>query len=237
VLVHAITHVPFEGPALITEWARERGHSSAESLALTEQFPDLASVGLLVVMGGPMAADDHRANPWLTAEKRYITQAAERGIPVLGVCLGAQIIADVAGGRVRRNPQPEIGWFPVRRTESAASDPLFAAFPDELVAGHWHGDTFDLPVGAEPTLESDACANQAFSLERGRLVGLQFHLEWSPDTLEALVAACGTELGSSGTYISTAAQLRAGLRHHGPTCRESLWGLLDNLVAQGEESA
>ena len=234
--LHVITHVPFEGPARVAEWAHERGHTWTESLALTEEYPNLASVGVLVVMGGPMAADDHGTSPWLKAEKRYLADAIDAGVPMLGICLGSQILAEVAGGRVRRNREPEIGWYPLRRSAAAETDPVFSGFPDGLIAGHWHADTFDLSSGAEPMLSSEACANQAFSLGGGRLVGLQFHLEWSPGALEMLLDACGDELDVSGTYVSTAAEMRAGALSHGQACRDALWDLLDKLALLHEES-
>ena len=176
VRLHAITHVPFEGPALIADWARERGRACSESLALTEEFPDLGSIGLLVVMGGPMSADDHVASPWLGVEKRYIARAVEAGIPVLGVCLGAQILAEVAGGRVRRNRETEIGWYPVHHTRTTRADPVFAAFPDGLIVGHWHGDTFDLPPGAVLLASSALYRQQAFRFGSS-IYGFQFHVE------------------------------------------------------------
>ena len=110
--VHVIRQVPFEGPAAIAEWAAERGHEVTESLALLEEFPDPADVDFLVLMGGPMAADDEAANPWLHAEKRFAAAVIAAGRPVLGVCLGAQILAEVIGGTVRRNDVAEIGWYP-----------------------------------------------------------------------------------------------------------------------------
>jgi len=229
--LHVVTHVAFEGPVGIAAWAESRGHQLTESLALTEEFPQPEAVDLLVVMGGPMAADDERANPWLVAEKAYIARAAEAGVPVLGICLGAQLLAEVAGGRVRRNLEPEIGWFPVCHTETTADEALFADFPDGLVVGHWHGDTFDLPSPTRALLSSEACANQAFSLEGGRFVGLQFHLEWSPASLDDLIEACGDELSRSGTYVSDTAELRRGALLHHDTCRAALDALLDRMTS------
>lgn len=232
--IHVIRHVPFEGPAAIAEWATDRGHELSESLALTEEFPDLAEVDFVVAMGGPMDADDEDASPWLVAEKRWIREAMLCDKLVLGVCLGAQIIAELAGGQVRRGRYPEIGWYLVRRTAAADEDPLFAAFPDVLVVGHWHGDTFDLPPGVEPLLSSDATANQAFALNDGRIVGLQFHLEWTRDALDALVDACGTELADGGPYLTTAAEILSDAQHHLAACRRSLYLLLDLMVSVSE---
>jgi GMP synthase-like glutamine amidotransferase len=227
--VLVVQHVPFEGPGLITEWAHERGHSAQSILALREEFPAPGAVDLLVVMGGPMAADDNAGNPWLLAEKRFIVSAIESGCAVLGVCLGAQILAEVLGGRVRRSGHREIGWLPVTLTEEGRRDPLFADWPSPLTVGLWHGDTFDLPAGIEPTLSSAACRNQAFSFE-GRVVGLQFHAEWTQPDLETLVAACGEETLVGGPYVVPAEQLLAELPDHLGDCRELLFRLLDRLA-------
>jgi len=188
--LHAICHVPYEGPGYIAEWAADRGHTLTSSFALTEEFPRFDETDFVVVMGGPMAADDTEGNPWLRSEKRYVARAIEQGKNILGICLGAQIVAEAAGGQVRRNDEREIGWYPVNLTEFGRHEPLFSAFEDGLVVGHWHGDTFDLPVGVSPTISSAATSNQAFSLMGGRIVGLQFHLEWSEGDVVRLVEEC-----------------------------------------------
>jgi GMP synthase-like glutamine amidotransferase len=227
--LHVIQHVPFEGPALIAEWAAECGHELTTGLALTEEYPACDDVDLLVVMGGPMDADDEVASPWLHAEKHYIAECIAAGHAVLGVCLGAQILAEVLGGRVRRNPQAEIGWYPVSKTDEGRLARLIASWPDSFVVGQWHGDTFDLPEGFEPILSSEACANQAFVFE-GRVVGLQFHLEWSEESLGALIDACGSELEASGLFTSSAIQILDEAAERIAANRALLFALLDGLA-------
>lgn len=231
--VHVIQHVPFEGPGLIAQWARERSHELTTALATTEEFPDATEIDFLVVMGGPMDADDEIASPWLHAEKHFIAEAIAGGRLVLGVCLGAQILAEVIGGTVRRNPQREIGWYPVHRTEAGSDEPLFADLPDPLVVGQWHSDTFDLPVGLDPLLSSEACVNQAFVFDH-RAVGLQFHLEWTEDALSALFLACGSEqLGDDGQWVMSAAEMSDEAPERMAENREALFMLLDAMEAEG----
>jgi GMP synthase-like glutamine amidotransferase len=230
VRIHIVKHVPFEGPARIAEWAGERGHVMTESLALLEAHPKPEDFDMLVVMGGPMAADNHAEHPWLEAEKRFVAEAVEADRVVLGVCLGAQVIAAALGAKVRRNPEKEIGWFPVARTPAGAADPVFSVFPQELVVGQWHGDTFEVPSGAVLTASSAACANQAFTLRGGRVVGLQFHLEWDGTTLAALLEACGNELAEQGTHVAAASEIADGAAEYLPGCARALRELLDAMT-------
>lgn len=225
---HIIMHVPFEGPGRIADWAQQRGHALTTQLALTEEYPDPAHVGLVCVMGGPMDADDHLASAWLGPEKAWLTRIVECGIPVLGVCLGAQILAEVLGGSVKRNPEREIGWFPVRRTPAAATSRFFPAWPDDVVLGHWHGDTFTLPAGVDATLSSEACRNQAF--ESGSVVGLQFHLEWEDDGLRDLAARCADELSAGGRYVQRSDDILAEAPLRIAECERLLFGLLDDMT-------
>lgn len=228
--IHVVKHVPFEGPALIARWALERGHSLTESLSLFEEHPPLGEFDLLVVMGGPMSADDHAAHPWLDAEKRFVEESVSAGRSVLGVCLGAQVIASALGAEVRRNAQKEIGWYPVQTTPEAADDPVLSALPERLVVGNWHGDTFGIPDGGTLAASSAACPNQAFSIDAGRVVGLQFHLEWDRTALDALLAECGDELSDCGRFVSTPAELVAGVGLHGATCAQVLEDVLDRIA-------
>ncbi len=227
--IHVIRHVPFEGPELIAQWAHARDHELTETLALTEEFPELEEIDLLVLMGGPMGADDDARLPWLAAEKRYVSSALANGSRVLGVCLGSQIVAEVAGGAVRRNDHREIGWYPVHHV-GGSDEGVLAAIPEGLIAGHWHGDTFSLPDGVEPALSSEACMNQAYAMDGGRIVGLQCHLEWTEDALDALVEACGDDLAGGGPYVMSASEMLEEARLRIPACRDALFDLLDRMM-------
>ena len=131
----------------------------------------------LIFMGGPMSAND--GHPYIQREIQYIRDASERQKMVLGVCLGAQLIAKALGARVHANTVKEIGWSPVSFTRSGQSDPLFAGLHAAEMIFHWHGETFTLPPEAELLASSAACRHQAFRLGT-RIYGLQFHLEVTP---------------------------------------------------------
>lgn len=236
--IHAIAHVPFEGLGLVGEWATARGHTTTQSLALSEEYPPLDEVDLLVVLGGPMGAGETDRYPWLVTEKRYL-QAAIASTRVFGICLGAQLVAEVAGGSVYRAEHREVGWYPVRTTDTAWRDPVFGRFPDGLIVGHWHSDTFSPPGITMPTLSSDACINQGFSLNAGRVVGLQFHLEWTYESLGELVVHCADDLSEAGPYVMSAEELLKQAKERVPACQGALVGMLDALsrVAVGRESA
>lgn len=207
--IHYLQHVPFEDLANIQAWAEKRGHeTSGTMLFRDEPLPDLNGFDWLVIMGGPMNIYEHNRYPWLVREKEFIGRAIAADKIVLGICLGAQLMADVLGGGVRRNEHKEIGWFPVRLTPEAKSSKIFRVLPDNFVAFHWHGDTFDIPPGALRMAESQACKNQAFEFHRA--VGLQFHLESSMDSIDHLILNCSDEL-SEGRYIQRPKELLSHL--------------------------
>ncbi len=220
--IHSLEHDPLDGPGTIREWAGERGHALVRTaLHADETLPSLDAVDLLVVMGGPMSVHQHRDFPWLPAEKKFIAAAIDTGKPVLGICLGAQLLADVLGGKVFQNSEKEIGWFPVWMIDRA---PPFAHFPETLMTMHWHGDTFTLPAGARRVAESDATANQAFVFG-DRIVGLQFHPEIAaitPADLDGLKTPPRRWVQTREQLLATPADI--------PATRAAFFGLLDALT-------
>lgn len=205
--LHWLQHVPFEGPGTIEAWARQRGaRIQCTRWHAGETAPDPADIDLLVIMGGPMGIYDEAEYPWLAQEKAFIRRAIDAGTRILGICLGAQLLADVLGARVYPGPHKEIGWHPL--TRAAQAPPLL---PDTLTAFHWHGDTFDLPEGAVRLASSEACLNQGF-LFGEHIIALQFHLETTPESMEALIDNCAHEL-VDGPHIQPAEQIRAGAVH------------------------
>ena len=199
--VHYLLHVPFETPAAISDWARERGfEETATRLYEDPSFPSLDEYDLLVIMGGPMGVYDEDEYPWLRAEKAFIKQALESGKPILGICLGAQLLADSLGAKVRKNRFKEIGFFQVALTPIGWNSPLFKELPPTFDALHWHGDTFEIPEKGFHIASSEACPNQAFVYDN-RVIGLQFHVEAGRENIEALVKNCGKELMEQDHYI------------------------------------
>lgn len=201
--LHYLQHVPFEHLGSIFTWANKPGCSvTSTQLYDYEDLPEQSDFDWLVVMGGPMNIYQEDEYPWLIPEKQFIRESIESGKVVIGVCLGAQLIADVIGGKVTRNPHLEIGWFPVKFNEEARSSPLFSFLPAEPMVFQWHGDTFStLPEDAVCLAESDACPHQAF-IYGDRVFGFQFHLESTQETIENLVDNCREEM-VPGTFVQT----------------------------------
>jgi GMP synthase-like glutamine amidotransferase len=193
----------------IETWLRAR-----EARITTTRFyedpglPDIDAVDLLIVMGGPMSVNDDGRYPWLAAERQFIRDAIERNVAVIGVCLGAQLIARAMGARVYPNREREIGWFPVTGLSTVSRGPAWAAAGAETTVFHWHGDTFDLPPAATHLARSVACEHQAFQLD-GRVIGIQFHLETTRAGAREMVAHCGADLAPSRFVQSEADMLSA----------------------------
>ena len=171
-----LQHISCEPPGVFSEVIRERGVEPVPvELDESEPLPDWREFDAVLVMGGPMGADDDGEHPWLTAEKELVRDAVEAGRPILGVCLGVQLLASALGAEVRTMDSPELGLLPVELTEEGRRNPLFDGVEDTFPALQWHGDTFDLPDGAV-ALASSPVATQAFQAGE-RAFGIQFHLE------------------------------------------------------------
>ena len=185
--VLAFRHVPFEGVGRIAGVLDARGIALqyADLYRPGAVLPQTAEFDGLIFMGGPMSVNDPL--PYLEWEMRAIGDAVKRGQPVLGICLGSQLIAKELGARVYRNSQPEIGWFDLRLTAEGLADPVFAGLPEVHPMFHWHGETFDLPPGAALLASSARTAHQAFRFG-DRTYGLQYHPEITPEMISCWCA-------------------------------------------------
>jgi len=231
---HAFLHVTFEGLGVIEPWLLEKGYS----LTFTHFYentvlPNVEEIDFLIVMGGPMSVNDEAIYPWLRAEKAWIRSMIETGKPVLGICLGAQLIASALGSSVYRNKDKEIGWFPIASTDGISGYDVFH-FPRSLEVFHWHGETFDLPKDALWLAKSDACAHQAFQIYR-HVIGLQFHLEMTEDSIQTIVEKCHDEL-VKGDFIQSEEAMMDGILERTQKTKALMQSLLDFLHVKNQDA-
>jgi GMP synthase-like glutamine amidotransferase len=218
-----LQHVEFEGPAAVADWAAGRGLPlRVFHLYRDTTLPPLSDFDMLTVMGGPMSANDEAQLGWLGPEIALVREAIAADKIVLGICLGAQIIAKALGARVYPGGTKEIGWFPVQRTGSHS---LFDGLPDSFTTFHWHGETFDLPHEATSLAKSKITETQAFAVGQ-RVLGLQFHMEATAQSVRALLEGAGHEIGS-GVFEQRPDTIVAGLNQ----CA-NLRPLLDTVLSR-----
>jgi GMP synthase (glutamine-hydrolysing) len=215
--IHWVQHVPFEGLGAIEPWARHHGHAlSCTRVHAGEALPAVDAFDWLVVMGGPMGVYEADQYPHITAEIELIEAAIGAGRRVLGICLGAQLIAAALGARVYAAGRREIGWFPVEAVADSTS-PFAADLPAPQTLFHWHGDTFDLPTGALHIARSAQFEQQAFSYGT-RVLAVQCHPEMDAPGVAALADAFGARLRPR-PGVQSADLMRAQQAHFGPAQR------------------
>ncbi|MEX2443320.1 MAG: gamma-glutamyl-gamma-aminobutyrate hydrolase family protein [Alkalispirochaeta sp.] len=208
--IDVLQHVSYEGPAGIARILEEGGHViRVTHLYAGDPPPDAAEISALVVMGGPMSVHDTGDYPWLSDEIALIRNVVDRAVPVLGICLGAQLIAMALGARVYRGERKEIGWFPVSIPREEPISRLTADWPEEAHVLHWHGDTFDLPRGARLLAGSQAYPHQAFEVY-GYVVGIQFHLEMMDRNVREIVENSRNEL-VPGAFVQSEEEILRGV--------------------------
>lgn len=230
--VVVLQHVEAEGPAVLGEVLRAAG-AALEVVRTDLGAPpeEVSEYDGVVVLGGPMSASSDSGFPTRQAELALLRAALDANVPTFGVCLGAQLLASAAGAPVYKSGKPEIGWGTVELGSLAASDPLFAQIASPLTVLHWHGETFDLPVGAAPLARSTLYPNQAFRL--GSVAwGLQFHVEVDDTAVGRLLAAFREDaLGVEGGTVAIAKATEDALRRLRPA-RERILGRFAHLVLE-----
>lgn len=225
--IHCFQHVEFEGPGMINDWVE----SKKQKLHFThfhkgDPLPDLNSVDLLIVMGGPMDVYDYHIHSWMEDEIAFVKQCIENNTPVLGICLGAQIVAAALGSEVYPGKEKEIGWFPVTFLPAAGDFKIWSEHPGTRMVFHWHGDTFDIPEGAIRIARSNAFQNQGF-IYNNRVMAFQFHLEVTPELVKGLTKHCGDEL-IQGKYIQDARTI-INQKDYYSTNHKQIYQVLDYL--------
>ncbi len=206
--IHILQHVAFEGPGCLLNWFKQHNCTLTYTrfYEADAQLPKPADFDRLVIMGGPMGVYETDKYAWLEAEKAFIRETIAAGKSVVGICLGSQLIAAALGAEVYPNKLPEIGWFPILKTEAGAGEPLLENFDHTTPVFHWHGDTFNLPEGAKHLFYSEACRNQGY-LIGNKVLGLQFHLEVTGESLQGMINHVGDELVPAQYIQSTEAIL------------------------------
>ncbi len=222
--IHWIQHVPFESLGNIEEWAILHNHS----LSCTQQFnndslPEINDFDMLIIMGGPMGVYDTDQYPWLTTELNFIKEVIESNKPVLGICLGSQFIAAALGAKVYSGPIKEIGWFPLQ----VLNREILQFDQHEPIVFHWHGDTFDLPNGAELLASTPEVPHQAYIYKKA--IGLQFHIEQTQATIIQMLENCGEELKENGSKMQDPDTI-INTKEHFSTIKEVMFKVLDYLV-------
>ena len=222
--IHYLQHVPNEGLGSIEDWALSSGHSLTSTLVFKNQsVPKLNEFDWLIIMGGPMGANDEDRFPWLAEEKDLIRQAIDSRKTVLGICLGSQLVSAALGARVYTNTEKEIGWFDIKLTAPAQSGKLFSGYSDTMKVFHWHGDTFDLPEGAVLLASSAATKNQAY-VYKEKVLALQFHLE--TDSLEEMIGSGVDEM--PGKYVQSENEILSN-KHLIESNKKVLFDILNRL--------
>lgn len=227
-----LEHDPVEpSPSNVILWAGKTNHSVKVLEVFTgEPYPSPDEFEWLMVMGGSQHAWDEKANPWLRSEKEFLSKTLASGKIVLGICFGAQLLAEALGGRVFPNPCPEIGWRDVSLTPEGKESFLFQALPDPFLTFHWHSDHFTLPPECRRLAFSDPTVNQAFILPGRPVVGIQFHPEYTRDMVSSYALRYGHEW-VEGPYVAGKEKTLKQTER----IRDTYWlmeALLDRMVRQ-----
>lgn len=209
--IHCILHETFEGPACINTWIKLKGYSvSYTRTFLSEPYPAVNDFDWLIIMGGGMSVNEESAFNWLKPEKEFIREAVNSDKIILGICFGAQLLAEALGAMVYSAQEQEIGWFPVKLFKENWSA-ILKEIPESMTVFHWHGDTFSLPDSVLLLASSELTKNQAF-LYNDKILALQFHFEIDRSAVESMLGNAGKSLRKS-KYVQTANEIGANLKY------------------------
>jgi len=227
--IHILQHVAFENPGTILDWAEERKFPIHYTRFFRhEKLPYLDDFDLLIVMGGPMNLDETKKYLWLEPEKAFFQKSLAAGKKMIGICLGAQLLAETLGAKVFPNNKKEIGWFPIRKNDAGGHEILKLYKEETLPAFHWHGDTFSLPEQAVRLFSSQATGNQAF-VWNNQVFALQFHWEVKPANVRLLLENASGDL-TEGPFVQKATEMTANTEKF-TVARKNLFRFLDFVAS------
>lgn len=226
--IHCFQHVPFEGMGVISSWCLQHNFKIQYTQFYKDyEFPNIEDIDLLIIMGGSMGVYDESQYSWLKQEKLFIKSAIDNGKKIMGICLGAQLIASVLGANVYKNNEKEIGWFPLQYSKEAVSLGFSGSLNEDNFVFHWHGDAFELPPNAISIGSSKATACQGFIYD-DRVVGLQYHLEVDNNYILDLVEHGRGEL-TEGKYIQSKNDITNTLSYY-EYCHSLMFKILTYLM-------
>lgn len=178
-MFYVIKHVEEEGPGLFESYLPE---NTITLLAPKKEFPEPDHNDTVLIMGGPMGVYEKEQYSFINKELDFIKRCFDKNVKILGICLGAQMIAEALGGKVFKGPVKEVGWYKITHTEHAKKDKIFSVFPEKLEVFQWHQDTFELPKNAIRLAKNENYINQAFKIQ-DNVYGLQYHIEVTNEVL------------------------------------------------------
>ena len=218
--------MPFEYPASIADWAAEKNYIGTYTKIFEDAtFPLTDTFDMLVIMGGVMGVYEENKYPWMLAEKTFIKKSIAARKRVLGVCLGAQFIAEALAAKVFPHKTKEIGWLPVEKvTQHKLTDTL----PRTFTTFHWHGDTFTLPKDAVHLFKTEACEQQGF-IYNNHVAGLQFHAEVKEDLLNGMTESERAEL-IKNNYVQTEDEIKTSMRQHISMQKKYMYDFLEAFI-------
>lgn len=227
--IHIVLHETFEGPGCIKHWAEDKGYrvKYTKMFDNNDHLPKVNEFDFLVIMGGSMSVHDQESYGWLSPEMEFIKQAVTENKKILGVCLGAQLLASALGANVYPAKTKEIGWYPIQFTSVALENSFFPDI-EQFTVFHWHAETFDLPFGAQRIASSVINQNQGFIFGK-HVVGLQFHFEVTKESIESLIMNAHDDF-DDGPFIQTPLEIRQGYLENIPSNNNAMYNLLNFLA-------
>ncbi len=225
---HCLQHELIEDMGAIEAWLLENNFEISYTRFFEhEDLPLMDDIDWIIIMGGSMSVNDENIFPWLAKEKAFIKKCISEAKVVIGVCLGSQLIASSLDCKVYKNPEKEIGWYPIYKIGKYKS-PVTKNLPDQITVFHWHGETFDLPSDAELIASSAACKNQMFTVGR-KVIAMQCHLETTAESLSNMSNSCKSEL-IPGNYIQSEEEMKIKGEGYYKNMHKLLFKILDEIL-------